>query len=157
VLAVLGLAGATVVQFRYEAPLSASVSPAQLAAARRVIPPGACVLADEVSYLVLSDRFETRVPGCAEIDDGTGVNYALSHGLNSLTGAARVPAVAAVWRSAFTHAQYVWLSVHAYKRIPWDPALTGYFHAHFTRLPGLPDLRIYRRRGGQGGLGGPAR
>jgi len=147
VLAVLGLAAAGVVQFRYEAPLSASVSPAQLAAARKVIPPGACVLADEVSYLVLSDRFETRVPGCAEIDDGTGVNYALSHGLNSLTGAARVPAVAAVWRSAFTHAQFVWLSVHAYKRIPWDPALTAYFRAHFTRVPGLPDLRLYRRRG----------
>jgi hypothetical protein len=146
-LVAVGLAAAAVVQFRYEAPLSASVSPAQLAAARRVIPPGACVLADEVSYLVLSDRFETRVPGCAEIDDGTGVNYALSHGLNSLTGAARVPAVAAVWRSAFTHAQFVWLSVHAYKRIPWDPALTGYFHAHFTRVPGLPDLRLYRRRG----------
>jgi hypothetical protein len=146
-LAVLGLAVATVVQVRYEAPLSASVSPAQLAAARRVIPPGACVLADEVSYLVLSDRFETRVPGCAEIDDGTGVNYALSHGLNSLTGAARVPAVAALWRSAFSHAQYVWLSVHAYKRIPWDPALSGYFHARFARVPGLPGLRLYRRRG----------
>jgi alpha-1,2-mannosyltransferase len=145
-LAVAGLAAAAVVQFHYETPLAASVSPGQLAAARRVIPAGSCVLADEVSYLVLSDRFVTRVPGCAKIDDGTGVNYALSHGLNTGTGAARVPAVAALWRSAFAHAQFVWLSVHDYKRIPWSPALDGYFRAHFSRIGGLPGLRIYRRR-----------
>ncbi len=146
-LAVLGLAVAAVVQFRYETPLQASVTPAQLAAARQVIQPGACVLADEVSYLVTSDRFVTRVADCPEIDDGTGVNYALSHGLNTGTGAAQVPSVAALWRSAFARAQYVWLSVHAYKRIPWTPALQRYFHAHFTRINGLPALRIYQRRG----------
>ena len=146
-VAVLLLLAAAVVQFRYEGPLYASMSPAQLAAARRVIPPGACVLADEVSYAVLADRFVTSVRGCPEIDDGTGVNYALSHGLNTGTGASLVPSVAALWHSAFAHAQYIWLSVRAFKRIPWTPALQDYFHAHFTRVHGLPDLRLYRRRG----------
>jgi hypothetical protein len=144
--AVVFLLAAGVVQFRYETPLSASISPAQLAAARQVIPPGACVLADEVSYAVLADRFVTSVRGCPEIDDGTGVNYALSHGLNTGTGAAQVPSVAALWHSAFARAQFIWLSVHAYKRIPWTPYLQSYFHAHFRRVPGLPGLRLYRRR-----------
>jgi Glycosyltransferase family 87 len=144
--AVVFLLAAGVVQFRYETPLSASISPAQLAAARQVIPPGACVLADEVSYAVLADRFVTSVNGCPEIDDGTGVNYALSHGLNTGTGAAQVPSVAALWHSAFARAQFIWLSVHAYKRIPWTPYLQSYFHAHFRRVPGLPGLRLYRRR-----------
>ncbi|MGH3406965.1 MAG: glycosyltransferase 87 family protein [Streptosporangiaceae bacterium] len=146
-VAVVLLLAAGVVQFHYETSVSASVTPAQLAAARRVIPPGACVLADEVSYAVLADRFVTSVRDCPEIDDGTGVNYALSHGLNTGTGAAQVPSVAALWHSAFARAQFIWLSVHAYKRIPWTPDLQGYFHAHFMRVPGLPDLRLYRRRG----------
>src|SRR6202035_3752474 len=96
-LAVVLLAAAAVVQFRYEPPLYAGVSRAQLSAARRVFPPGACVLADEVSCAVLADRFVTSVRGCPEIDDGTGVNYALSHGLNTGTGASLVPSVAALW------------------------------------------------------------
>jgi Glycosyltransferase family 87 len=146
-LAVLLLTAAAVVQFRYETPLYASVSPAQLSSASRVIPPGACVLADEVSYAVLADRFVTSVRGCPEIDDGTGVNYALSHGLNTGTGASLVPSVAALWHSAFARAQYIWLSVHARKRIPWTPALQDYFHAHFTRVHGVSGLRLYRRRG----------
>jgi hypothetical protein len=119
--------------------------PAQAAAAARAIPPGACVLADEVSYLVAANRFVSRAPGCPEIDDGTGVNYALSHGLSTGTGAGRVPSVAALWLSAFAHVQYVWLSVHDTKRIPWTPAITSYFQAHFTRVPGLPGLKLYRR------------
>ena len=147
VLAMLGIVVAGLVQFRYETGLQASISSAQLAAARRVIPAGACVLADEVSYLVLSDRFVTSDKNCPKIDDGTGVNYALSHGLNTGTGAGQVPSVAALWRSAFARAQYVWLSVHAYKRIPWIPSLLAYFHTHFTRIRGVPSLRIYRRLG----------
>jgi Glycosyltransferase family 87 len=146
-VAVSGIAVATVIQVSYERTQQASVRPSEYAAVRRVIPPGACVLADEVSYLVAADRFGSDVPGCPVIDDGTGVNYALSHGLNTATGAARVPSVVALWRSAFVHAQFVWVSYHASKRIPWTPSITGYFHAHFTRVHGLgPGITLYRRR-----------
>jgi hypothetical protein len=146
-LAVVGIAVAAVIQVSYERTQQASVSPSEYAAVRRVIPPGACVLADEVSYLVVADRFLSNVPGCPVIDDGTGVNYALSHGLSTATGAGRVPSVAALWRSAFVHSQFVWLSYHASKRIPWTPSIASYFHAHFTRVPGLgPGITLYQRK-----------
>jgi alpha-1,2-mannosyltransferase len=148
VLAALAVAGAAVVQAGYERPQRTSISPAEYAAVRRVIPAGACVLADEVSYLVATDRFVSDVPGCPAIDDGTGVNYALSGGLSAATGAGRVPAVAALWRSAFGRAQFIWLSWQSARRIPWTPALTAYFRAHFAEVPGLgAGIALYRRAG----------
>jgi Glycosyltransferase family 87 len=146
VLIALGIAGAAVVQLNYERPERTSVSPAEYAAVRRVIPAGACVLADEVSYLVVADRFISDKPGCPEIDDGTGVNYALSGGLSTGTGAARVPAVDALWRSAFGHVQFIWLSFESARRVPWTPALTAYFNTHFALVHGLGHgIKIYRR------------
>jgi hypothetical protein len=146
VLVALAIAGAAVVQLNYEQPQRTSVSPAEYAAVRRVIPAGACVLADEVSYLVVADRFISDKAGCPEIDDGTGVNYALSGGLSAATGAGQVPAVAAVWRSAFERVQFIWLSLQSARRVPWTPALTAYFHAHFALVHGLGHgITIYRR------------
>jgi len=151
VLAAIGIALAAVMQTDYERTQQASISPSEFAAVRRVIPPGACVLADEVSDLVVADRFVSDVPGCPVIDDGTGVNYALSHGLSTATGAGRVPSVAALWQSAFVHSQFVWLSYHASKRVPWTPSIVRYFHAHFLRVRGLgPGISLYRRRSGHG-------
>jgi Glycosyltransferase family 87 len=146
-LAAIGITLAAVMQADYERTQQASINPAELAAVRRAIPPGACVLADEVSYLVVADRFVSDAPDCPAIDDGTGVNYALSHGLSTATGAGRVRPVAALWHSAFVHAEFVWLSYHAFKRIPWTPPIVSYFHAHFTRVRGLaPGISLYRRR-----------
>jgi alpha-1,2-mannosyltransferase len=146
VVTMLAIAVAAGIQVSYERTQHATISAAQFAAVRRVIPPGACVLADEVSYAVVANRFLSDVPGCAVIDDGTGVNYALSHGLNTATGADNVPAVVALWHAAFVHAQFVWLSYHASKRIPWTPAILGYFHAHFARVNGLgASVTLYRR------------
>jgi hypothetical protein len=148
-LAVGAIVAAVVIQVSYERTLHAGISSAEIAAAERVIPPGACVLADEVSYAVVANRFVTSAPGCPVIDDGTGVNYALSHGLNTVTGAGRVPAVAALWRSAFAHSQFIWLSPHQTRRIPWSPSLMRYFRTHFSQVPGLgPDVALYKRHPG---------
>jgi alpha-1,2-mannosyltransferase len=146
-LGALAIVAAAAAQVAAERPQRTTVSPAAFTAVRRVIPPGACVLADQVSYLVVADRFVSRVPGCPAIDDGTGINFALSGGLSAATGAGRVPAVAAMWRSALRRVQFVWLSQQAALRIPWTPALRTYFRAHFARVPGLgPGLSLYRRR-----------
>ncbi len=95
----------------------------------RVIRPGSCVLTDQVSYTVAADRFINNVPGCSLEDDGIGADLALSHGRTPSSGAGNVPAVAAMWWSAFRHAQYVMLSGRSAKRVAWTPAL----HAYFTR------------------------
>jgi alpha-1,2-mannosyltransferase len=142
------IAAMAVSQVYHEGRATASVH--EFAALQRVIPPGACVLTDEVSYTIAADRFLSSVPGCSPVVDGVGTDLALGHGRNGVTGAGRVPAVHTVWDQALRTAQYVWLSstldsVEA-RRIAWTPALRAYFFGHFRPVhgPGLPD-NLYRR------------
>jgi hypothetical protein len=147
-LAVAGLAAGTWNQAAFESKLKPVAPVAMMAAGQRIIPPGSCVLADNVAYTVTANRFVSSVPGCPTIDDGTGANYALSKGRSTATGAGRVPAVAAIWRSAFEHAQYIWLTSLNRRRIAWTPALTAYFHANFVHVANhTHDLRLYVRKG----------
>jgi hypothetical protein len=147
-LAVVLIAAGTWSQATFESKLYPSAPVAMMAAGERIIPPGACVLADNSAYTLVANRFLSNVPGCPVIDDGTGANYALSNGRSALTGAGQVPAVAALWHSAFAHAQYVWLTSLSRLRIPWTPALTAYFHANFVRVPNhTHHLRLYVRKG----------
>ena len=147
-LATAGLAIGTWHQAAFQRKLQPDAPVAMMAAGQRIIPPGSCVLADNVAYTVTANRFVSSVPGCPTVDDGTGANYALSHGRSTATGAGRVPAVAAMWRSALEHAQYVWLTGLNHRRIAWTPALTAYFHAHFVHVANhTRDLRLYVRRG----------
>jgi alpha-1,2-mannosyltransferase len=147
-LAAAAIIAASVNQFSFESALRPVAKTASMAAGERIIPPGACVLADNVAYTITANRFVNSVPGCPTIDDGTGANFALAHGLSALTGAGRVPAVAAMWRAAFTHAQYVWLTPLSSRRIAWNPALRAYFSANFTRVPDhTAGLHLWVRNG----------
>jgi hypothetical protein len=140
----------TIFQVRAEGQLKAIIAPTgpgSIAAFGRAIPPGSCVATDEVSLLILADRFVTHVPGCSPMVDGTGTDLALSRGGTPGTGAGRNPAVAAAWRQEFAHAQYAWLSAYSLRRIAWSPALRAYFDSHF--VPVMTDLRgdvLYRRQ-----------
>lgn len=147
-LAAAGVAAGAWSQAAFESKLEPDAPVAMMAAGQRIIPAGACVLADNVAYTLTSNRFVSSVPGCPTVDDGTGANYALSKGRSTTTGAGRVPAVAAMWRSAFQHAQYVWLTGLNHRRIAWTPALTAYFHANFVHVANhMHDLRLYVRKG----------
>jgi alpha-1,2-mannosyltransferase len=148
--AVAGLAilAMVVIQFGWEShntphlPLSVTTS------ARRLIPPGACLLADEVSFSVMADRLTSDVPGCSLLLDATGTNYAYSRGRDPETGAARFAKVDAVWNDAFEHAQYVWLSGLNNHRVAWTPFLRSYFQAHFARILSAGNAgSLYRRIG----------
>jgi alpha-1,2-mannosyltransferase len=152
-----GLAGSviavfTVVQAQAETGLAPLVPPAQIAAAARQIPPGACAATDEVSLLILAGRFVPASGGCPGVLDGLGTDLALSGGLKPETGAARAAAVAMVWQRVFSHARFAWLSPYSERRIAWSPALRGYFTGHFTRV--WADSRgdvLYRREPGTHG------
>jgi alpha-1,2-mannosyltransferase len=144
-LAILGLA---VIQFGWETHNTPHLPLSVVTSARRMIPPGACLLADEVSFSVMTDRLVSDVPGCSLLLDATGTNYALSHGRDPETGAARYPAVDGVWTYAFDHAQYVWLSGLNNHRVAWTPALKSYFQRHFTRILHAGNAgSLYRRIG----------
>jgi hypothetical protein len=142
----------TIFQVRAEGQVKALLAPTgpvSIAAFARHIPPGSCVGTDEVSLLIVADRFITSVPGCSPMLDGTGTDLALSAGGTPATGAARNPAVVAAWQQELAHAQYAWFSALSYHRIAWTPALRAYFSRHF--VPVMQDQRgdiLYRRRVG---------
>jgi alpha-1,2-mannosyltransferase len=129
--------------------LTPRVGPRAIAAVRRAVPPGACVLTDQVSFTIAANRFYSSVPGCPEMIDPLETDYALSPGRDGLNGAGRVPAVAAIMNNAFDHAQYVWLAgVYNLRRIAWTPALRAYFSHNFVKV--LFDARgdtLYVRKG----------
>jgi hypothetical protein len=145
VLVMIGIVIGSVIQISYERTLTSSITTTEIANVQRAIPAGSCVLADQVAYTVVANRFWSDAPGCPAIDDGTGVNYALSNGLNTATGAGDVPAVEKLWLSALAHSQYLWLSFHQVKRIPWTPKVTAYFHRHYVQIPRLGlDITVYK-------------
>jgi alpha-1,2-mannosyltransferase len=124
-----------VIQGKTESTITPRVGPRNVAAVRRTIPPGACVLTDQASFTIAANRFYSTVPGCSLMIDPLAVDYALSPGRDALVGAGQVPAVAAVMRYAFDHAQYVWLAgIYNRRRIGWTPALEAYFQRNFVRL-----------------------
>jgi hypothetical protein len=131
VLAVLIMA---VVQFNWETSNAPHLPLKVVTSAEHMIPPGSCLLADEVSFAVMANRLVSDVPGCPLLLDATGSNYAFSHGRDPETGAAGFPRVDAMWTYAFHHAQYIWLSGLNNHRIAWTPQLRGYFQSHFTRI-----------------------
>jgi alpha-1,2-mannosyltransferase len=113
----------------------------------RVIPPGACVLTDEVAVLIAADRFTAATAGCPVVVDGTGTSYALGQGRSAAT-AGGVPAVAAVWQQAFRAARYVLLTPYNQNRIAWTPQLRAYFQDNFTGVSGnWAPLQLYIRKG----------
>jgi hypothetical protein len=144
-LAILVMAG---YQYGWESAQVAKLPLSVTARAQRLIPPGVCLLADEMSFAVMTNRLTSDLPGCSPLLDATGTNYALSHGRDPETGAARYPALDAVWNYAFDHAQYVWLSGLNQHRVAWTPGLRSYFHSHFTRIMRAgPAGSLYRRIG----------
>ena len=68
-------------------------------------------------------------------DRPSETDYALSPGRDGLNGAGKVPALAAIMRNAFDHAQYVWLAgTYNRRRIAWTPALHAYLRRDFVRV-----------------------
>ncbi len=124
-------------------------------AAQVTIPPGACVLTDMPSYLIIADRFTASDPRCSQMVDSVGTDYALSHGRNALLGAGDFPAVRERWMSGLRRAQYVWLycappgalrcNGSTNRRIPWTRGVVAYLENHFRRLP-APPAYLYVRR-----------
>ena len=153
-LAVLVIAGFAVLGISGETSPGAGIyvqmSPRVIAAVQRMqrlVPGGACVLTDQASYLIIANRFSSDVPGCSPMVDALGTDLALSGGLRPATGAGNDPAVAAVWRSAFGHAHYVWLTAQNGHRVPWTPSLRAYFGKRFAVIlrDGRGDV-LYRRK-----------
>ena len=143
----VALAVVAAFQFRFESAIPRVIGPIP-AAIDRLIPPGACVLSDQVSVTLAANRFVSTDRSCPKMVDSLGTTLALSDGLKPRTGAANVPRVNAAWDQAFSHAQYVILTASNERRIAWSPQLQAYFAGHFTQLYKSPkELLVYARKG----------
>ena len=146
-VAAVALALVAAFQFRFESAIPRVIGPIP-ATIDRLVPPGACVLTDQVSVTLAANRFVSTDPSCPKMVDSLGSTLALSDGLKPQTGAANVPAVNAAWNQAFSHAQYVILTATNTRRIAWSPQLDAYFASHFTQLYESPRrLILYVRKG----------
>jgi glycosyl transferase family 87 len=139
----------TGLQIAAESQEASQVPADEITQAARLIPPGACVGTDQVSYTIAINRFVSSKPGCSEMVDGVGTDYAYS-GHNGLAKEATTPAVEAAWLAEFRTAQYLWLTSQVDKRIPWTPRLLVYLHTHFKPLTDGPDF-VYVRTGNPAG------
>jgi hypothetical protein len=146
-VAALAIAVVALFQFTFESGVPRVIGPIP-AAIDRIIPPGACVLTDQVSVTLAANRFVSSVPGCPRMVDSLGTTLALSNGLKPQTGAGNVLAVNAAWYQAFSHAQYVILTATNTRRIPWTTQLQAYLGSHFTQVYESPRrLIVYVRKG----------
>ena len=110
----------------------------------RAIPPGACVVSDEVALTIMANRFEPARPGCPVVIDALATTLALTGGVSVQGGAEKDRSAVLAWRNIFLHAQYVWLSPNQWKRVPfgYGTADWKWFTDHFRQIvPGNPDDR----------------
>ncbi|HEX4831751.1 MAG TPA: hypothetical protein VH478_11735 [Trebonia sp.] len=113
-----------------------------------IIPAGACVVSDQVAVTVAADRFTAARPGCPDVIDALAQTLVLSHGVSPAGGAGNHLAVITAWESILGRARYVWLTGGYKNRIPWTPALSAWFTAHFhlvAALHGYADSHVYER------------
>jgi hypothetical protein len=134
VIATVVIAGVGLRQLAAETKLVASSTPA--AAADKLIPAGSCVVTDDTSLTVSANRFTSDQPDCSPMVDAFGTLLAMTNGQKRYASPQVLAKVEAVWRTAFSDAQYAWIQTGSQGQIPWTASLYAYFTSHF-RLVGL--------------------
>ncbi len=138
----------TALQLFYESSISPAAQPSKLADA--AIPAGSCVVTDQVSLLIVSNRFFASSPTCPKMLDPYGTALALSGGKTIDGGAQFNGKVTANWLSALESAQFVWLTPQNTRRVPWTAETKSYFDGHFGLAASFASGagEIYQRVGG---------
>jgi hypothetical protein len=121
------------------------------AAFTSAIPAGACVFADQVSFLIAANRFTAAEPGCPVVIDSLATTLALTHGVSIQAGADHDLQAVAAWESIMSRAQYLWFSPNYELRIPRPPAFWTWVWKYYTRIvdvdgsvPGFGQLFVRR-------------
>jgi hypothetical protein len=118
--------------------LSGQSAPPSPQAVGKLVPAGACVYTDQVSFIIAADRFTASRPGCPDVLDSLAQTLVLSNGVSVPGGAGDIAAVTHGWRSILDRAQYVWLSQGYQARIPWTSGTHRWFTGHFRLVRSFP-------------------
>ena len=115
-----------------------------------LIPPGTCVVSDEISLTIAANRFTAGSRGCPDVLDSLATTLVAGNGVSVQGGAQALPQVVATWKSIFSRADYVWLSGTSDHRIPWTHSLREWFARNFRPLSppkgGFSEGQVYVRR-----------
>jgi hypothetical protein len=110
------------------------------AAITNLIPAGSCVVYNQVSYGMFSDRLQTNETTCPDVVDPTGMWMACGYQLVPAP-----PRCVATWKSYFELAQYVVLSLPNTPGVAWNPSLMAWFKSNYFQIFGEPYIYIYKR------------
>lgn len=105
-----------------------------------LVPAGSCVVYNQVSYGMFTNRLQSSTPDCPDVVDPTGLWMACGYQL-----VAPPPRCVATWKSYFEAAQYVVLSLPYTPGVAWDPSLRAWFRSNYYLLFGQPYIYIYAR------------
>jgi hypothetical protein len=133
-IAALGILGWVVEQesaygARY---LSEASNPAQ--AIDSAIPPGACVISDYPSDLLVANRFTPSHSGCPAIVDPFGMNLVYDNGSPPHPSPPFSPTFEALWLKDLKAASYVDLRIPFSDFFAWSPASFGWFDDNYTLI-----------------------
>ncbi len=111
------------------------------------LPPGECVVSDNASVMLLSNRFRLDDPNCPSLADSFGEELALTDG--QIGQFQNRPAVQRAWLSWLQRADAVVLSeatlASAAKEDGWAQDVQQYLSAHFQLVDATGSVLIYRR------------
>lgn len=125
---------------------NAAPAPVPTRLVQGVVPKGACVVSDEVSLLIESNRFHANSANCPVLIDSYGTALALSGGLTINGGASHSAIVASYWLSDMKRAEYLWLSPQNGRRLGWSSGNIDYLKSHFIEVKSSSHLgKIYKK------------
>jgi len=110
-----------------------------IAVISRVVPENSCVLYNEVSFGIYSNRFITSDSKCPNVVDVYGQWLANGYQL-----VAPNRTFTHQWQSYFSRAQYVVFNAPRPSDVPWDHELVTWFSHHFQRIYDRYYIVVYR-------------
>ena len=127
-------------------------TPSAIATADRLIPPGSCVVTNDASLTIVTNRFVSNVPGCPSMVDSYGTFLAMTDGWTLGASPPVIRATVRTWETWLARADYLWIDRAGIgDQLPWTPAFYSYIVSHF-RLVALAGDRPARDNIPRGGL-----
>ncbi len=105
----------------------------------RYIPSGACVIADNVAFLEVTDRLAPSQAGCPAVIDSFGMYLAEDNGLQPHPTPPYPAAFVDQWLVYLSQASYVLLSVPYSDFLPWSPFSMQWFNRNYRLVARFVD------------------
>lgn len=111
------------------------------------IPQGSCVIFDQPGLAIDANRFVPSASGCPPIVDPFGMWITRNGGNQPGSSEPILATFVAGWRSWLEQSNFLVLSVQFSDFIPWTPALTKWFNAHFVLISSQLHTFVYKNMG----------